>query len=66
MHHHCQIPSSYLLMIIPVFLSGDGQENLVPVLASEYKWGAEHMPTYFRKLFFYHCHGLCFCGRVKD
>jgi hypothetical protein len=33
------------------FFSGDGQEKWVPVLASEYEWGEEHMPTYFRKQF---------------
>jgi hypothetical protein len=33
------------------FFSGVGQEKWVPVLASEYKWGEEHMPTHFRKQF---------------
>jgi hypothetical protein len=30
------------------FFSGVGHEKWVPVLASEYKWGEEHMPTHFR------------------
>jgi hypothetical protein len=33
------------------FFSGYGQEKWVPVLASEYKGGEEHMPTHFRKKF---------------